>query len=228
MKWHKFMLSVVTLITTIVVFNTTISHADPVVGPTLSGKIWAQVSSVTSVSWDELNDIYDNDTGLLDKPGDTEAGGIDFSGWSWASSAEVAAMLNAYHVDISFTHPDSFEESNSEWAPLFLTDFTPTETGTQNTNDFEMVNGITRDSPSGGDATRVEVRDWLVDGTPEDRIRTEGEASQDVAAANRGVWIYAATSVPEPTLGLLLGISLVGLVGVGAVRRVKQRKIANS
>ncbi len=30
--------------------------------------------------------------------------------------------------------------------------------------------------------------------------------------------------VPEPSLGLLLGISLVGLVGVGAVRKLKQRK----
>ncbi len=35
-------------------------------------------------------------------------------------------------------------------------------------------------------------------------------------------------AVPEPTLGLLIGISLVGLVGVGAVRKIKQRKVANS
>ncbi len=36
-------------------------------------------------------------------------------------------------------------------------------------------------------------------------------------------------SVPEPSLGLLLGISLIGLVGVGAVRRIKQNKeVANS
>ncbi len=34
--------------------------------------------------------------------------------------------------------------------------------------------------------------------------------------------------VPEPSLGLLLGISLVGLVGVGAVRKIKQKKVANS
>ncbi len=30
-------------------------------------------------------------------------------------------------------------------------------------------------------------------------------------------------AVPEPTLGLLLGISLVGLVGVGAIRKFKQK-----
>ncbi len=30
-------------------------------------------------------------------------------------------------------------------------------------------------------------------------------------------------AVPEPTLGLLLGISLVGLVGVGAIRKLKQK-----
>ncbi len=37
-----------------------------------------------------------------------------------------------------------------------------------------------------------------------------------------------AVCVPEPTLGILLGISLMGLVGAGAVRKLKQRKIANS
>ncbi len=31
--------------------------------------------------------------------------------------------------------------------------------------------------------------------------------------------------VPEPSLGLLLGISLIGLVGAGAVRRIKQKAV---
>ncbi len=36
-------------------------------------------------------------------------------------------------------------------------------------------------------------------------------------------------SVPEPSLGLLLGISLAGLVGAGTVRKIKQKKaVANS
>ncbi len=33
--------------------------------------------------------------------------------------------------------------------------------------------------------------------------------------------------VPEPSLELLLGISLVGLVGVGAVRKIKKKKAVN-
>ncbi len=47
---------------------------------------------------------------------------------------------------------------------------------------------------------------------------------------NLGVWLYRPTiaSVPEPSIGLLLGISLIGLVGVGAVRKIKKRKVANS
>ncbi len=36
------------------------------------------------------------------------------------------------------------------------------------------------------------------------------------------------TPVPEPSLGLLLGISLVGLVGVGVARKIKQGKVTNA
>ncbi len=38
-----------------------------------------------------------------------------------------------------------------------------------------------------------------------------------------------SSPVPEPSLGLLLGISLIGLVGAGTVRKIKQNKeVANS
>ncbi len=60
---------------------------------------------------------------------------------------------------------------------------------------------------------------------------TKTFASDTSTAYSRyGVWLYQPTeaAVPEPSLGLLLGISLVGLVGVGAVRKIKQKKIANS
>ncbi len=43
-----------------------------------------------------------------------------------------------------------------------------------------------------------------------------------------GRYVIGTAQVPEPNLGLLLGISLVGLVGTGAVRKIKQSKIANT
>ncbi len=42
------------------------------------------------------------------------------------------------------------------------------------------------------------------------------------------VLLSTPDSVPEPSLGLLLGISLIGLVGAGAVRKIKQKKVANT
>ncbi|GAX59366.1 hypothetical protein SCALIN_C03_0023 [Candidatus Scalindua japonica] len=41
------------------------------------------------------------------------------------------------------------------------------------------------------------------------------------------VEIFGSVSVPEPSLELLLGLSLIGLVGVGAVRKIKQKKVAS-
>ncbi len=38
---------------------------------------------------------------------------------------------------------------------------------------------------------------------------------------------YSSSAVPEPSLSLLLGICLVGLVGAGAVRNIRKRKVAN-
>ncbi len=49
--------------------------------------------------------------------------------------------------------------------------------------------------------------------------------------AEGGAWAefhITQASVPEPSLGLLIGTSLIGLVGVGAVRKIKQKKaVAN-
>ncbi len=36
---------------------------------------------------------------------------------------------------------------------------------------------------------------------------------------------FEVQPVPEPSLGLLLGISLVGLVGAGAVRKIRQKAV---
>ncbi len=49
----------------------------------------------------------------------------------------------------------------------------------------------------------------------------------DGTGARNASWEMTAYSfsVPEPSLGLLLGISLLGLVGVGTVRKIRQRAV---
>jgi len=50
--------------------------------------------------------------------------------------------------------------------------------------------------------------------------------SIEASAGGGGIsHISGFNPVPEPTLGLLLGISLVGFVGVGAVRKIKQKEV---
>ncbi|GAX59365.1 hypothetical protein SCALIN_C03_0022 [Candidatus Scalindua japonica] len=42
------------------------------------------------------------------------------------------------------------------------------------------------------------------------------------------VYGRGSSQVPEPSLSLLIGISLSGIVGAGAVRKIKQKKVVNS
>ncbi len=41
-------------------------------------------------------------------------------------------------------------------------------------------------------------------------------------------WTEGAVTVPEPSIKILLFVSLIGLVGAGTVRKIRMRKVANS
>ncbi len=220
---RKCMMSVVVILVTAVILTTSRVSADPTAALPIDGVTWAQPASVKNISYTELDAIFDTGTGLLDTSSAT-AGGHDFTGWAWASVSDIQTLLDSEpHEPVSVTIGGTKEEVNSDWAPHFLTHFTTTSS--------LQVWGVTRTVKGNGFVYEGKVTDVLA-------IDEKDEASlfpailQGQAFRSMGVWLYAneaSQAVPEPSLGLLLGISLIGLVGVGAIRKLKQKKaVANT
>ncbi len=208
------------ILATLAVSSPRLARADVVIGT----KAWRQVTDTTNVSWNNLDVIYDTTTGELDT-GTTTAGGHEFSGWTWASAEDVAAMFTESDGPggLSITHPGTVLEDNSSWAPAFLAMFNPTWIS----SNFDTVWGLSRtlDTPTTVFAPRLFNENnpplFTTDGATTSQITVDtGDRFTTI-----GVWLY---QVPEPSLHHLLGIALVGIVGVGVVRKIKQKKVTNS
>jgi len=85
----------------------------------VNGKLWAQPGLFSEISWNDIEAVCPNPTGLC--TGDLN--GIDLNGWTWASVDDVTALFNYYiGSDVLGPAPVSYFEYDSEWAPAFFSD----------------------------------------------------------------------------------------------------------
>jgi hypothetical protein len=103
------------------------------------GKEWRQLTDSVGVSWNQVSEICPRDgisacSGAIDE--------LDFTGWVWATDAQVIELFSYYTPDIlkstMVTGPEYFFAGS-----LFLTELRPTETIFITYFGFEMAAGWT-------------------------------------------------------------------------------------
>lgn len=185
----------------------------------VNGMDWRQVTETTSISYIQLDQIYDTSNGQIDTgPGGvTEIDGIDFAGWTWASVSDVANMFSTL-PGLSIGFDERIEVINSKWAPIFTPDlFAP------NLSSFavNLVRGITRDLARPTDSYSPLIQNTL-DINQSDIASTDALSYIGNVHATYGVWLYQETSpIPIPGAIWLFGTGLVGFIEVS---RRKSRK----
>ncbi len=210
-KRNYMLLCSAVILATFFVFSPTSSGAFVTIGD----KNWRQVTETTNVSWEDLDVIYDTSDGTLDNG--TSAGGYDFTGWTWASATEVAQLFTDANPTLSITYNQEVYQADSAWAPNFLSLFDATVT---NPSINERVWGMSRTV-----GVTVVNTPGIIDRFStalEDRAHTNVWNPKDSKWTGRGVWLYQAAAVPEPDATTLIGISIIGIVGVGVVSRFRR------
>ena len=184
---------------------------------TIGGNDWRQLTDTTNISWHDLDIIYDITSGELDTTV-KNIGGVDFDAWTWSSAADVSAMMFAA-TGLIAPVGSHIIEFDSLWAPKFITYFDPTD---YMSGYVENVKGWTRDLTVGG----YEGGLYQLSNTyPAYGGGTIADSSyfgdDDIyrMQATKGVYLYRAAPVPEPTTMILFGMGLLSLAGVSRKKR---------
>lgn len=180
------------------------------------GREWAPLTTLTHQSWDQIDSRCQNTTeaqgacqGVL--------GGVDLTGWTWASRAEVVTFIGEFMAAAgdatppsTMTGPHGYGTQNDAWAaPAIAAMGTTAPAIGAHTFGFTSENYCFA---------------WLCTGTPCGRVSYAAAGEQYGGSSEfYGAWFYRMAPVPEPSSVALMLAGAAGLVGV---RRLRTRRIA--
>ncbi len=176
--------------------------------------------TVTGLDW--LDITYTTGRTYVDIAGKFEVG-EEFDGYSYATISQVIALVNDntdFTPDAAASGTGTTDTSGGDVLSALVGLLGPTFTNATSTRVF----GLTALLGTG----KSRIIGLINNYSSADRVWNGTEIDQtDSPDQWTGSYLVKA-SVPEPSLAILLGVSLIGLVGVGAVRKIKQKKVANS
>ncbi len=195
----------------------------------INGKDWRQLTETTGFSFNNVSNsttgTCDVNTGLCNG----SLGGVDFTGWTWATNEEVGGLFNyivgTTAVDFTISGGDSYREYASEWADRAVDSdgiggldtglFLPTIV---DNGEVGRVLGITRSESTydQNNAFMPGIYDAYRDGW-EDQIATTTHGWKSISSDNKGLWMYREVPVSAP-----LALMLIGLAGIGFSRRLQK------
>ncbi len=178
---------------------------------TIGEREWQQPDLLAGFSWNELASVCPTDGSMCN--GSLAA--TDLTGWRWATVADVASLFAT--LDGHPGNRGSHGETDSAWAPYFVSLFSPT----LERPGAAIVFGWTRSTDHFGGRYSVYVLDHRFPGAL-DETRVRRMASGNIASPIIGAWLYRdsggdasfATAVPEPAPIALMAIGIAGMVAV--------------
>ena len=174
----------------------------------VDGREWAQPIELKDHSWNEFNNACPGGVcgGLI--------GSTDVNGWTWATSADVAALFNSFIGSNELVAPiDSYSVAyNSPWADAFTTVFLSTYYGDWIDGVWGVTNDVLPGAPGSAETgTLAKLNDYYkccgVD------VASIGRAINKNEVLNTsGAWMYRDPSAaPTPATLPLLGIGLAAM-----------------
>ncbi len=162
---------------------------------TVGDKQWRQVTDTLNTSWDSFAASCDLSTGLC---------GAAYSGWTWASSNEVRDMWVTLTGTQALAGQTFFQQSNSTWAPLILSNFGPTFVNATSSRIYGLVREKSSQGAAFGRINEISEHD----GSTLDIAWADGYITTSISSPIVGAWMYVTIAVPEPGSYLLLAIGL--------------------
>ncbi len=209
----------------------TVSVANAVV---IGDKDWRQLTETRGFSYNMLVDTSTGVCSAADGKCSGFLGGVEFTGWTWASLAEVGELFNLLvskpGIDFSIPSGASLQEYGSDWAPVSI-DADGIANGDHGyfyatsviSGEAAKIDGITRTDSiyTVGNVFMPVMLDQFNDGI-QDAVATTTHGAKWLPHQDRGIWMYRDSSlVPEPTT---LALLTLGLAGIGFVQKKKQHQ----